>query len=68
MPDMDGPEFREQQRRNPDWITIPTVVVTGSKQEPHLDLAIRGTLHKPVRKDDFLAFARRYCTSSLRES
>ena len=62
MPDLDGAQFREQQRRNQDWIRIPTVVVTGSREEPQLDVAITGILHKPVRAREFLELARRYCT------
>jgi CheY-like chemotaxis protein len=61
MPDLDGAEFREQQRRNRDWIQIPTVVMTGSMEEPQLDVAVKATLHKPVRARDFLALVRRYC-------
>ena len=64
MPDLNGAEFREQQRQNPLWIRIPTVVVTGSREEPQLDPAIAGTIHKPVRADDFLALVRRTCTRS----
>ena len=62
MPDLDGAEFREQQRRSRDWIQIPTVVMTGSMEEPQLDIAVTATLHKPVRARDFLALVRQYCT------
>jgi CheY-like chemotaxis protein len=64
MPDLDGAQFREQQRRNRDWIRIPTVVVTGSREEPQLDVGISATLHKPVRAKEFLSLARRYCTKN----
>lgn len=62
MPDLDGAEFREQQRRVRDWIRIPTVVMTGSMEEPQLDIGVKATLHKPVRSRDFLALVRQHCT------
>ncbi|HEY6034142.1 MAG TPA: response regulator, partial [Kofleriaceae bacterium] len=49
MPIMNGAEFRQAQRRNREWIKIPTVVMTGTTDEPLLDLAIEETLKKPVR-------------------
>lgn len=65
MPDLDGAEFREQQRRSREWIRIPTVVITGSMEEPQLDIAVNATLHKPVRARQFLALLRQYCTRSV---
>jgi len=62
MPDLDGAEFREQQRRNPEWIRIPTVVITGSAEEPQLDIAVNATLHKPARAREFLGLVQRHCT------
>jgi CheY-like chemotaxis protein len=60
MPIMDGAEFREAQRRSREWISIPTVVMTGTCEEPQLDLAVEQTLHKPVRVSDLLAIVRRH--------
>ena len=62
MPVMSGPEFRELQRRDPDLIRIPTVVMTGSREEPVLDVGVAGVLRKPFRAKELLATARRYCT------
>ena len=62
MPIMDGTEFREAQRRNPQWLRIPTVVITGAYDEPVLDPAIVAALRKPVRAADVLALVERYCT------
>jgi CheY-like chemotaxis protein len=62
MPDLSGAEFREQQRRDPALLMIPTVVITGSREEPQLDLAIEATLHKPVRASEFLELVRQHCT------
>src|SRR5688572_22637827 len=50
MPVMDGAFFREAQRRNPDLIRIPTAVMTGSKEEPTLDVGVVATLAKPFRR------------------
>jgi CheY-like chemotaxis protein len=62
MPRMDGAEFRQQQRRNPAWIRIPTVVLTGAADEPMLDVAVTDTLRKPVRAVDIMGFVTRHCT------
>jgi len=61
MPDMDGAEFRQQQRRNKEWIKIPTIVMTGAAEEPMLDVAVEQTLRKPVRSRDLLAIVARHC-------
>ena len=61
MPVMDGSEFREAQRRDHDLIKIPTVVMTGSKEEPLLDIAVVETLTKPFRTKELLAVVRRHC-------
>jgi CheY-like chemotaxis protein len=61
MPLMDGAEFRQAQRRSHDLIKIPTVVMTGSKEEPVLDLAVVETLTKPFRTKELLAIVGRHC-------
>jgi two-component system, OmpR family, KDP operon response regulator KdpE len=60
MPIMSGAEFREAQRRNRAWLSIPTIVMTGTSDEPLLDLAIEQTLRKPVRASELLAIIARY--------
>ena len=60
MPIMDGAEFRQEQRRNREWLYIPTVVMTGSDDEPLLDLAVEETLHKPVHAAELLEIVRRH--------
>jgi CheY-like chemotaxis protein len=62
MPGMDGAQFRAHQRRNRDWIRIPTVVMTGMTDEPVLDVGVEDTLRKPVRPRDVLALVERHCT------
>ena len=61
MPGIDGAHFREQQRRDAEWLRIPTIVLTGSSDEPQLDPAIALTLHKPVKASRLLAIVARYC-------
>lgn len=60
MPIMNGHEFRQAQRRNREWIKIPTVVMTGTTDEPLLDLAIEETLKKPVRAFKLLEIVGRH--------
>ena len=61
MPIMDGAEFRQAQRRDPELIRIPTIVMTAACEEPLLDLAIEETLRKPVRAHDLLRIVRSHC-------
>jgi CheY-like chemotaxis protein len=61
MPGVDGARFRQEQRRNKDWIRIPTIVMTGIADEPVLDVAVEETLRKPVRARDLLAIVERHC-------
>jgi CheY-like chemotaxis protein len=60
MPIMNGAEFRQAQRRNREWLAIPTIVMTGTSEEPLLDLAVAQTLHKPVRAAELLAIIRHH--------
>jgi CheY-like chemotaxis protein len=62
MPIMDGAEFRQAQRRDQALMRIPTVVMTGSKEEPVLDMGVVECLHKPFRTKDLLAIISRYCS------
>ena len=61
MPVMDGATFRQEQRRNRDWVRIPTVVVTGAAEEPTLDVGVVAALRKPLRARDLLAMLARFC-------
>jgi CheY-like chemotaxis protein len=62
MPICNGAEFRQQQRRNREWIRIPTIVMTGVEDEPVLDVAVEEALRKPIRASELLAIAARHCT------
>jgi len=61
MPGMDGACFREQQRRNPHWISIPTIVMTGKSDEPVLDVAIEDVLRKPANAKRILELVAAHC-------
>jgi CheY-like chemotaxis protein len=67
MPVMNGAEFREAQRRNAELIRIPTVVMTGSKEEPILDVGVAEAIGKPFRIADLLAIIDRFCERADRE-
>lgn len=62
MPRMDGAAFRQKQRQNRDWITIPTIVMTGVAEEPTLDVAVEDTLRKPIAPSVLLDIVARHCT------
>ena len=61
MPVMNGLEFRQHQRHDPELIRIPTIVMTGSEIDPLLDLAVGETIKKPARLRDILDHVRRHC-------
>lgn len=61
MPIVDGAEFRQAQRRNKEWIRIPTVVMTGVDDEPVLDPGVELALRKPIRTAELLEIVRRHC-------
>ncbi|MDQ3365298.1 MAG: response regulator [Myxococcota bacterium] len=67
MPVMTGPEFREAQRRDQELIRIPTVVMTGSREEPVLDPGVAEVLHKPFRATQLLSLVRRLCDDPPRQ-
>lgn len=61
MPVMTGASFREAQRRDQDLIRIPTIVMTGSKEEPLLDPGVAEVLQKPFRSSQLVSAISRYC-------
>lgn len=63
MPGMDGATFRQKQRQNRDWITIPTIVMTGVADEPTLDVAVEDTLRKPIKSAVLLDIVARHCST-----
>ena len=62
MPVMNGAQFREKQRQDRDLIRIPTIVLTGSREEPVLDPAISRVLHKPCTSKKLMAVVAEYAS------
>jgi CheY-like chemotaxis protein len=63
LPDMDGWQFRREQRRDPALATIPVVVVSGTKDAARraADLAAAACLEKPVGFDELVEAVRQNC-------
>ena len=62
MPVMNGWEFREAQRRQPDLASIPVVVVTAAGPRTEIPfIPADGWLSKPVDFDALLDTIRPYC-------
>jgi two-component system, chemotaxis family, chemotaxis protein CheY len=63
MPVMDGRQFREAQKRNPRWSSIPVILLTAHK---HTSFAARSIdavaiLQKPVDYDALRPLIERHC-------
>ena len=62
MPVMDGWQFRQQQRADPQLAGIPVVVTTAVPQIERLnELKAAAILHKPWDLSELLDAVRRYC-------
>jgi CheY-like chemotaxis protein len=63
MPNMDGFEFRAEQKKRAEWAQIPVVVITAEgrvdEQAPAIDTA--GHLPKPIKLERLLEVARAHC-------
>ena len=61
MPVMDGWQFLAERRRNPAWLKIPTIVVTGVSETKRRqgDLGDVEVFTKPFHFDEFFAALRR---------
>lgn len=57
MPRMNGWQFREAQRADPDVAGIPVIVVTALARAPDVDAA--ATIRKPVEVEELLRTVRR---------
>jgi CheY-like chemotaxis protein len=59
MPGVDGVEFYRQVQQNPEWRSIPFILLTGGLEEaPQLlgwELGMARTLRKPFDVEDLLA-------------
>ena len=62
MPEMDGWEFRAEQRKRPDLASIPVVVFTahGISSDAADQLGAQGVLKKPFRFADLLQTVNRF--------
>jgi CheY-like chemotaxis protein len=63
MPKMDGWEFRQRQLSDPQFATIPVVIMSGypNAQKAAGTLGVRTILKKPLRPDRILALVNRHC-------
>jgi CheY-like chemotaxis protein len=60
MPDMDGWDFRHEQKRDPKLAAIPVIAVSATGKLPDADAQFR----KPLDFEKFLASVRRYVQPS----
>jgi CheY-like chemotaxis protein len=63
MPVMDGIAFRHEQRQDPRYAAIPTVVMSAvhKMNEQIAGLAVADALAKPVNLKDLMRVVARYC-------
>jgi CheY-like chemotaxis protein len=63
MPQMDGREFREEQRNDPQLKDVPTVIVTGAPLAELVQSELHATeyLLKPVGRDHLISVVSDYC-------
>lgn len=63
MPTMDGREFREEQRNDPQLKDVPTVIVTGEPLARLVETELHATeyLLKPVGRDHLISVVSDYC-------
>jgi CheY-like chemotaxis protein len=63
MPVMNGWQFREEQRHDPELASIPVVVISAGANlsEQVAPLGIRDYIRKPIQLGQLLATVQRYC-------
>ncbi|MGH7341428.1 MAG: response regulator, partial [Candidatus Rokuibacteriota bacterium] len=63
MPKMDGWEFRQRQLSDPQFATIPVVMMSGypNAQEAAGTLGVRTVLKKPLSVNRLLSLVHRHC-------
>jgi len=63
MPIMDGREFREEQRNDPQLKDVPTVIVTGEPLARLLESELHAAeyLLKPIGRDHLISVVSDYC-------
>lgn len=67
MPVMDGQAFCEEKRKDPALAPIPVVVFSAAAgvAEKVRAMGVAGYLRKPLRLEDLLATAERFCAPSV---
>jgi len=60
MPDMDGWDFRREQKRDPELARIPVIAVSGAGKFPDADASFR----KPLDFEKFLTAVKRHVQPS----
>ncbi len=63
LPDMDGRQFRQEQRQDPRLASIPVFLVSAAEglARTAADLAAAGYLPKPAGLDELLDAVRQHC-------
>lgn len=63
MPEMDGWQFRAEQRRDPELASIPVMVLSAAADLPKqtAKLGAVGAMQKPVQVEELLAEIKRLC-------
>jgi CheY-like chemotaxis protein len=63
MPEMDGWQFRAEQRRDPDLASIPVMILSAATDLPKqtAKLGAVGVMQKPVHVEQLLAEIKRLC-------
>jgi CheY-like chemotaxis protein len=62
MPVMDGWQFREAQRNDPELANIPVVVISAYRHRPSVtELDAAEYINKPVQIDSLMDVIRRHC-------
>jgi CheY-like chemotaxis protein len=70
MPDMDGWQFRAEQRRDPRLAAIPVIILSAAGDLPArtAKLGVEGVMQKPIHIGELLAAVKRYCPPPRRAS
>ena len=70
MPDMDGWQFRAEQRRDPELASIPIMILSAAADLPMqtAKLGAVGVMQKPVHVEELLEEIRRHCPPPRRAS
>jgi CheY-like chemotaxis protein len=67
MPVLNGCQFRERQVRNPQWATVPVILISGDRDLPRIAAALGVEAHfrKPVEMGEMLDAVRVLAASTV---